>query len=304
MQNTLEILASDGNRCGEAPIWDATGNRVVWVDIESALVFQFSMFDKRKAVISRGLPVAGVALNRKGGMIFAGRTGLHLWRAQDDYVTLVAEHDGQPLVFNDIIADPRGRIHAGTAYWGPNGMEKTGKLYLIAPDGSIRVMDEGIEHSNGLGFSPDNRTLYFADSGARRIYAYDVDAKTGMLARRRIFVEVPPAEGIPDGLTVDAAGHVWCAQWYGGQIVRYDPDGKVERRLPMPVKQVSSVAFGGPDLADLYITSAAEFWPSDLTPAGFDPAAPLGGSLYRVHLDMRGKPEHMADFQRPLRPAT
>jgi D-xylonolactonase len=301
LKNALEILASDANRCGEAPTWDAAENRLVWVDADGALVFQFSLSDNRRTVISRGLPAAGIALNRNGGMIIAGRTGLHLWRAQDDYVTLVAEHEGQPMVFNDLIADPSGRIYAGTYYWGANGMEKTGKLYLIAPDASIRVMDEGMKVSNGLGFSPGNRILYYADSGARRIYAYDVDAATGNLKGRRIFVDVPPAEGIPDGLTVDADGFIWCAQWYGGQVVRYDPDGKIERRLPLPVKQVSSVAFGGADLTDLYITSAADCWPSDLTPPGFDLTAPMGGSLYRIHLDTPGKPEHMADFHWPAR---
>ena len=280
MEYEVETLASDGNLCGEAPTWDAAGRSILWVD----------------AVISRGLPVAGMALNRNGGMIFAGAAGLHLWRGQDDYRTVVSEHEGESLVFNDIIADPKGRIYAGTYYWGETGMEKTGKLYLIGTDGSVRAMDEGIRISNGLGFSPDNRTLYYADSGARCIYAYDVNADTGDLAKRRAFVQVPPDEGIPDGLTVDADGYVWSAQWYGGQVVRYDPEGTVERRIPMPARQVSSVAFGGPDLTDLYMTSAGRYWPSDLIPPGFDTEAFMGGSLYRIRLDVRGNPEHMTAF--------
>lgn len=300
MTHGPEIVAADDNRCGEAPTWDAVGNRVVWVDAESALVFQFSTLDNTKTVISRGLPVAGIALNREGGMIFAGATGLHLWHGPDDYKTIVSEHDGESLVFNDIVADPKGRIYAGTYYWGANGMEKTGKLYLVDTDGSVRVMDEGIMLSNGLGFSPDDRVLYYADSGARHIYAYDFDADPGNLMNRRDFVKVPADEGIPDGLTVDAEGYVWCAHWYGGQVVRYDPDGNVERRIPMPVKQVSSVTFGGPDLTGLYVTSAAEYWPSRLIPSGFDTQASMGGSLYRIRADTCGRPEHMADFQGPV----
>jgi D-xylonolactonase len=109
---------------------------------------------------------------------------------------------------------------------------------------------------------------------------------------------VPATEGIPDGLTVDAEGFVWSAQWYGSQVVRYDPDGMVERRLAMPVKQVSSLIFGGPHLTDLYITTAGAPWPSPLMPPGYEPeAGSSGGGLYRLRLDIQGKP----DFQAALR---
>jgi sugar lactone lactonase YvrE len=156
---------------------------------------------------------------------------------------------------------------------------------------------EGIELANGLGFSRDNRTLYFTDSAARTIYAYDVRPDSGELSNRRVFARVPGDEGLPDGLTVDDEDHVWSAQWYGAQVVRYDPDGKVERRIPMPVTQVSSVAFGGEDLTDLYITSAADPWPSRLAPPGYDFAAPnVGGSLYRLRGEIRGKLEHPGAF--------
>ena len=159
----------------------------------------------------------------------------------------------------------------------------------------MRVVDEGVEIANGLGLSPDDRTLYFADSARRVIYAYDADPATGDLSRRRVFVQVPRDEGLPDGLTVDREGFVWCAQWYGGQVVRYDPDGKVERRIAMPVRQVSSVIFGGDDLTDLYITTAADPWPSPLAPPGYDfSATNVGGSLYRLRTDIQGRPDHRA----------
>lgn len=173
-------------------------------------------------------------------------------------------------------------------------MEQHGKLYLIDVDGAVRVVDDRIELSNGIGLSPDDRVLYHADTAARRIYAHDVDPNDGGLSNKRCFVQVPDDEGIPDGLTVDAEGYVWNAQWYGGRVVRYDPEGNVERRIEMPVQQVSSVAFGGPDLTDLYVTTAGEYWPSPLAPPDFDPDGPMGGSLYRVRLDIAGRPEHMA----------
>lgn len=295
MTEQLEIVAADNNLCGEGPIWDGGRGRLIWTDIESSAVYQLDLARGEKTTISQGLMVAGIALNQDGRLVFAGSTGLHLWRSQDDYRTVVAQHEGEILFFNDILADPQGRVYAGTVYWGAGGREKTGKLYLIDTDGTTCVVADGIELSNGLGLSPDDRILYYADTAVRRIYAFDVEAQSGELSNRRVFVQVPGEEGLPDGLTVDVEGFVWSAQWYGGQVMRYDPDGKVERRIPMPVQQVSSVAFGGPELADLYITSAGNSWPSDLAPPGYDFDAPnMGGSLYRLRLDIQGRAEHVA----------
>jgi len=296
MKPNIEIIANDNNLCGEGPIWDVAQQRLVWTDISGSLVFHYFPATGKKEIITRGLMVAGIALNRDGALVFAGSTGMHLWRGQDNHKTFLTEHGGETLLFNDMIADAQGRIYAGTVYWGANGMEKPGKLYLVDADGSARVVVDGIEMANGLGFSPDNRTLYHADTSARKIYAYDVDAKSGSLSRKRVFVTVPATEGIPDGLTVDRDGFVWSAQWYGSQVVRYDPDGKVERRIALPVQQVSSVMFGGDEWNELYITSAGEAWPSDYAPPSFDWKRPMGGSLYRVRLDLQGRPEHQANL--------
>src|SRR5204863_2873660 len=125
-------------------------------------------------------------------------------------------HEGEMLVFNDMIAAPDGGVYAGTLYWNESGMTKHGKLYHMSPAGNVKIVDDGIELANGLGFSPDGRTVYFADSAARTIWAYDVDRRDGSLRNKRIFVRVGDDEGIPDGLTVDAEGFVYSAQWYGG----------------------------------------------------------------------------------------
>jgi D-xylonolactonase len=291
----LEIAARNQDKCGEGPIWDPQRRRLLWDDLSSSLVFELSPASGETRVLSRDLMVSAIALHRSGELVFAGSGGIHLWHGQGRFRTLVSADRGEALCFNDILADPLGRLYAGTYCWGAKGMEKHGRLYLVDTAGALRVVDEGIELANGLGFSPDNRTLYFADSSARRIYAYDVDPASGSLSRRRVFVQVPREEGLPDGLTVDREGFVWCAQWYGAQVVRYDPDGRVERRIAMPVTQVSSVAFGGDDLDELYVTTAAEPWPSDLAPPGYDLNAPnTGGALYRLRPVVRGKPEHLA----------
>jgi sugar lactone lactonase YvrE len=307
---TVETVVQADNRCGEGPIWDAASGRgpqpqcfaagvprLLWTDNASDIAYQFVPATGEKTVISRGLPVSAIAINHTGELVFGGAAGLHLWRGQNDYRTIVSEHDGKPLAINDMIADPQGRVYAGTCYWTNERMIRHGRLYLVRGSGAVEVVDEGIELSNGLGFSPDNRVLYFTDSTARRIYAFDVHADTGLLSRKRVFAQVPGDEGIPDGLTVDAEGFVWSAQWYGSQVVRYDPDGAVERRLPMPVQQVSSVAFGDPDLTDLYITTAAVPWEGPYAPPGYDfKASNIGGSLYRVRLEIRGRAEYLACF--------
>ncbi len=293
----IEIVANDNNLCGEAPIWDYQKHRMIWLDNESSLVYEYYPDTKKKNIISRNLPVSAITLNKNGGYIFAGGTGLHIWEEQGQYRTIVSEYQSDGLAFNDIIADPKGRIYAGTIYWGAEGMLKTGKLYLIDTDEKIRVVDEGIEVSNGLGFSLDNKILYYADSSARKIYAYDVQLN-GDLKNKRIFVEVPEDEGIPDGLTVDAQGNIWSAQWYGAQIVCYDSNGKVIQRIKMPVQQVSSVAFGGKDLKDLYITSAANSWRSTVAPKGYDfDSKNIGGAFYRIRMGVKGRREYMADFK-------
>jgi D-xylonolactonase len=308
MAPSLELLVSQNDRCGECPIWDSDSQRLIWNDMNASRVFAFDWKSgDAEALDNKELNAAGMAFNESGGLVFAGTGGLHLWRGsplpmgegrgEGEHRTLLTHHLDEYLNFNDILADPKGRLYAGTWYWGATEYEKLGKLYLIETDGSVSIQDEGIELSNGLGLSPDEKTLYYADSTARKIYAYDVDSASGALSNRRIFVDVPLTEGIPDGLTVDSQGYVWSAQWYGSQVVRYDPDGKVERRIQVPASQVTCMAFGGPDWNELYITTASEDWQTRYAPPGYDSSkVHIGGELYRLKLDIQGKPEYKTRF--------
>jgi sugar lactone lactonase YvrE len=295
MTESVEVVVDNADRCGEGPVWDHRIERLVWTDLSSGIYYSHDPRTGQTDVISRGIVGGGTALHASGGYLIAGTEGMHRIDAAGNAQTILVEHRGEKLVFNDIIADSRGRIYAGTYYWGEE-LIKPGTLYLIGADRAPRAVADGIELSNGLGLSPDDRTLYYADSTARTIYAFDVDLPSGELSNRRTFVRIPPDEGLPDGLTVDAAGFVWNALWYGSQVVRYDPDGKVERRIRTPAKQTSSLAFGGAELTDLYITSAAEPWPSPFMPKDYDPASGnVGGALYRVRLaDVEGRPENEA----------
>jgi D-xylonolactonase len=252
---------------------------------------------KSHRIVKEGLEMFGFALNQPGGFVVSNKSGIWLWDGEGDARLLAAQVDGTELRMNDCIADPQGRFLAGTVYYKPNAEYPLGKLVSVDCDGRLRVLDEGIHLSNGLGFSPDCRTLYLADSVARLIYAYDYDAATGNVRNRRIFKKLPITSGLPDGLTVDAEGFVWSAEWYGSCIVRYDPDGKVERRIDTPAKQTSSLAFGGPDLTDIFITSAAHSERMPIMPPGYDPySGYFGGRLYLINLGIRGKPEFLCNI--------
>ena len=293
----LESVSEGPFRCAEAPVWDGANQRLLWLDISVGTLHAWAPDNDSGFTMPTGVPASAVAFNRSGGLILGGESGLVLWRNPSDYRVIASHHEGEQLSINDIAADSEGRIYAGTLFWGENGIEKPGKLHLIENGKQPRVVDDGIQLANGLGFSPDDRTLYFADSAARVIYAYDVAPRSGSLSSKRALTRIPAEDGIPDGLTVDSEGFVWCAMWYGAQVIRLDPDGTIERRIPLPVAQVSSVAFGGRDLTTLYITTAAEPWPSPLEPPGFDwNARSPGGSLYGFATEIRGQPERLGNF--------
>jgi len=299
MDVAVEIIADDHNLCGEAPTWDHRTGRLLWTDIPNRKVCTYAPETGRRSLLCDGCSVAGIALHADGGWVVAGSEGLHILAPDGSLRTVLATHEGAALNFNDILADPAGRIYAGTYYWRDGVMVQHGRLYLVDTDGSVRVVADGVHLSNGLALSLDHRTLYYADSAARTIHAYDVSPADGTLANRCVFVRLPDDGGVPDGLTIDAEGFVWCAQWFDGQVVRYDPDGQPQRRIAMPVKQVSSVAFGRQDLSDLFVTSAAGYVPTTLDPPGFDRNAPMGGPLYRIGLDVAGRCGHLARIAPP-----
>jgi D-xylonolactonase len=294
----LTVIADYGDLCGEGPVWDADTSSLYWTDCGGLKFYRYHQPSGKHALVKQHLEINGYALNRAGGFAVANNRGFWLWDGADE-LQLIADHaDGAKCKLNDAIADPEGRFFAGSWFYNPDQKYELGKLFRVDADGTTRVVDEGFHLSNGLAFSPDERTLYFTDSVARRIYAYDYDRKTGNVRRRRVLVEVPDDEGLPDGLTVDAAGFLWSAQWFGSSVVRYDPDGKVERRIPTPAKQTSSVAFGGKDFTDIFITSAGRSEPMPVMPKAYDPnSGYFGGRLYHINLGIPGKPDYQANVR-------
>ena len=290
----VETIVDNADRCGEGPVWDFRAKRLVWTDIPKSIIYSHDPRTGTTGVISRGASAAGLALHKAGGYLLAGPDGLYRVDANGQTRPVPLDLAGKKPVFNDCVIDPRGRLYVGTCYWGEDMIEP-GALYLVDEGLKARPVADGIRLSNGLGFSPDDRTLYFADSPASKIYAFDVNPTSGELSNRRAFVTVPIEDGLPDGVTVDTDGFVWCAFCYGAQVIRFDPDGRVERRIKTPAKQTLSCAFGGDDMTDLYITTGGEHWPSRYMPPGYDPTRGIGGALYRVRLgNVQGRRENEA----------
>ena len=293
VQELFRPIADYQDLCGEGPLWDSSRGALFWTDMTARQFYCYSWAEKQSATICTGLEICGFALNEPNGFVLVNGAGIWTWDANDEPVPVATELEGIACRMNDCIADPRGRLLAGSCFYDPHDEKyPLGHLMRVDHDGSVQILDEGIQLANGLGFSPDEQTLYFSDSAARVIYAYDYKPDFGTVHQRRIFARIPLEEGLPDGLTVDAEGFVWSAQWFGSCIVRYDPDGRVERRVAVPAKQTSALAFGGPDLTDIFVTSAHRSDALPLAPPNYDShCGYIGGKLFQGNLAIAGKPE-------------
>ena len=292
----IAVVADYQNVCGECPVWDPEAGVLEWIDYGQRF-FRLDWASRRHYMVKQNFAVNSFRGNRHGGFVIVNNEGFWLWNGENELRLIAADADGFKCQLNDCIADARGRMLAGSYFYNPERGYELGKLIQVERNGQARVLDEGFHLANGLGFSPEGRTLYFADSVARRIYAYGYDQETGAARNRRVFVQVPNEEGIPDGLAVDREGYVWCAQWYGSCVVRYDPEGKVERRVEIPAKQISSLAFGGDELTDVFVTSAAQSAPMPIMPPGYDPkTGNFGGALYHINLGITGQSAYLADI--------
>jgi len=275
-----EIVADYACVTGEGPLWHPDEGRLYWVDIPAGRMFRYDPATGAHEECYSGEVVGGFTIQQDGALLlFMARGAVAVWRGGDlDYV-LDEIPDERESRFNDVIADPAGRVFCGTM---PTG-ERPGRLYRLDTDRSITAVLDGIGCSNGMGFTPDRGRMYYTDSRAREIYLFDYDETSGSIANRRLFVRTRKGEGVPDGMTVDADGCVWSARWDGGCVVRSAPDGTEERRVRFPARKVSSVTFGGEDYADMYVTTA-----------GGDKKEQEGagaGALFRLDAGVRGVPE-------------
>lgn len=271
---------------GEVPYWDAKTAVLYWADIDGRMVFRFDPASGRRQHFAVAHEVGGIVPRDGGGFVTAIDSGLAYLDADLTTFDIFAmpEKDQPKTRFNDGKCDRRGRFWAAST--DRNEREPLAALYCLHRSGQLVREVDGVIVGNGLGWSLDNKTMYFTDTGISTIFALDYDIETGKTANRRVFATVDDTTGFPDGLTVDAEGFIWSAHWQGWRITRYAPDGRVDRVIEMPVPNITSLAFGGPALDRLFVTTAR----SELTDQEIS-EAPLSGGLFVVDAGVSGLPE-------------
>jgi D-xylonolactonase len=291
----VELVAELTCETGENPLWHPDENRLFFVDIPSGTIYGYRPAKRTCSPFARTRATGGFTLQQDGSLLLF-QDGCIATLAMDGTIREVARDccPGNDR-FNDVIADPEGRVFAGT-------MGGNGRLLRFDTDGRVTQMLQGLGIPNGMGFTVDLCGMYFTDSVPRRIYYFDYDRKTGDLENQRVFAEIPREVGCPDGMAVDAQGYIWTAIWYGGRLRRYAPDGRLDREIFFPATQTSSVTFGGAALDEMFVTSAASSGDDSLAPIGHDRAAFRGGPLYQTRLDgVWGKPAFRSRVKFPER---
>lgn len=269
---------------GEGPVWDARRKLLHWVDCDQKILF--ALDPTTGGVARTELPhfPGSYAFRRDGGLVMAYRNQLVLMDKDGGDVRSV-ETPGVDFAverFNDGACDRRGRFWVGTM--DRKLKEPVGHLFRLDPDLTFTPIEGGLTASNGIAFSPDDRTMYHTDTGAARIYAYDFDLDSGAVSNRRVLAEF--THGRPDGCTIDAEGHLWVAAINAGEMVRLDPAGRRVGAIALPVSRPTSAMFGGPALKTLYITTMR----FGLSPEE-QAAQPYAGCLFAAEVEVPGLPE-------------
>jgi D-xylono/L-arabinono-1,4-lactonase len=269
---------------GEGPLWHPEERSLYWVDIPNGRLYRYDPGRDEHSLVFSGPPIGGFTLQEDGSLLLLMAKGaIAIWREGEGLQMVLDEIPAmRETRFNDVIADPAGRVFCGTMP-RPDG---PALLYRLDPDGSLTLVLDDVGLSNGLGFTPNRRGMYYTDTRKQKIYLFDYDEATGAVANQRVFVDVPEVEGEghPDGMTVDAEGKVWSARWDGHCLVQYTPEGTEIRRVSFPVPKVSCVTFGGDDYTDMYVTTASV--------GNRAQEGPLAGSLFHLNLGVKGVPEY------------
>jgi D-xylono/L-arabinono-1,4-lactonase len=273
------VVADFACQTGEAPLWHPDEQALYWVDIPCGRMHRFDPATGRAETVHEHGTIGALTLQADGSLLLLGADGrVDGWRegACENLIETIPEAVGTR--FNDAIADRSGRVVAGTMPLA----DRQSHLLRIDKHCSLTVLDADLGLSNGMAFSLDDRELYHSDTkrATVRRYPYE-DSHLGV---GKLVVKAAKEEGAPDGLSIDEDGYLWSARWGGSCVIRHSPDGWEVSRIELPTPNVSSVAFGGPDLRDLYITTAG----------GDDRAknGPLAGALFRVRVEPEGRPHH------------
>lgn len=283
----FEPWISVGGTLCENPLWDERFRRVLWTDIDSGRVFSCALDSTVPDLLYHGPCVGGFTMQADGSLLLFRESDVCRLAEDGSVSKLFDFHHAGSKRFNDVAADPMGRVLAGTIGRGGG----SGGLFLFECDGSNRMVADGTDCSNGLGFSPDGATLYWTCSTRRVIFAFDYESAGGSIANRRIFATSGEDDGIPDGLAVDEEGNVYSARWGASAsgVVVYDPRGREILRIPQPAKAVTSLCFAGADLDCIVATVASHEGETSRT-----------HDLFRIlGFNPRGLPEKRSSLQAP-----
>ena len=266
---------------GEGTFWDPVAGVLWWVDIWGKAIHRYDPATGTDQHYATPDYVGSLAPRHRGGLVVALAKGFYFYDpAMGIFERIVEPADRHPQTrFNDGKTDRQGRFWSGTVFEDPpNKTEYVGALYRLDPELSCHRMVEGIGSSNGLAFSPDGRTLYFADSQGGHVWAFDLDPASGEIDNRRVFIDFRPTGGCADGATVDAEGCYWSTLPESGKLCRFDPDGRLMRTVMLPTSIPTCCEFGGKDLDVLYVTSAKLRTLTD----------PLAGALFAIDVGVKG----------------
>ncbi|MET8450447.1 SMP-30/gluconolactonase/LRE family protein [Streptomyces sp. NPDC005209] len=272
-----EVAVRAAASLGEGPTWDPAADRLIWVDVLGSRVHTYDPATGRRTVRTTDQHLGAAKPRTGGGLVLNLRDGVGLLDPDGTFRWL--HHEPVPgRRANDAAVAPDGSLWAGTMRY--DEAAGGGTLSRLTADGAVETVLPSVAVSNGIGWSPDGSRLYYVDSPTRRIDVFDLDGERAV--NRRPLAEIEEGAGFPDGLTVDAEGCVWVALWDGGAVRRYTPDGDLDRVLLLPAPRTTACAFGGPDLTDLYITTAR---------IGLDRPHPVSGSLLVVPGAGKGLPQ-------------
>lgn len=281
----VEVIIETPAELGEGPVWDPRARVLYWVDILPGNVHRYDPRTNTDVVFPIGQAVGAVAPRAAGGLVLAVRDGFGLLDLDTGHWEMIASVEAETPGnrMNDGAVDSRGRFWAGTMAFAED--PEVGSLYRLDANHQVELVLQRVSVSNGIGWSPDDWTMYYADTPTHTVDAFDFDPPTGQISNRRPFITISPEHGGPDGLTVDSEGYLWVALWGGWSVRRYSPTGELDRTIDLPVDHVTSCAFGGNDLSELYITTA---WHNLSAAERQD--QPHAGCLFRCRPGVTGVP--------------
>ncbi len=286
MKNQPEVILNRNNVIGEGILWHPDEECLYWTDIPRGTIFRHDPSTGETNEWETGSPVGGFTIHQDGRLLlFMAEGAVKLWVDGQFETVIEAIPEMKGNRFNDVVADPLGRVFCGVM----STEDSAGWVYRLNPDKTLTKVIHDTGTANGMGFSRDEKSLFFSDSRKSNVSVFNYDRATGEISNRRIILQTLRSEGgSPDGLCVDSDDNIWVGLWDGSAILKIDQNGDELQRIDFPTRRITTLCFGGEDLTDIYVTSAGA---DDLEQNG-----QLAGALLHLNLEIKGKREYRSRF--------